>query len=539
MQKLQRVGRYYRRYGFMATAARATQALSPFSRYREQRWYKAHCPTTDELEKQRAETFAQPLLFSILVPVYNTKASYLLEMAQSFLAQSYPQWEACLYDGASTRAETKAALKQIAELDPRFHVQFGTNNDGISGNSNHALAMAQGDYTALCDHDDLYAPDALYCFRKAIDATQAELLYSDEDKINDKGTRHFAPHFKPDFAPDSLRSGNYICHLLVLKRSLMQSIGGWKRGFDGSQDHELTLRASEQAAGIAHIPRVLYHWRMISSSASHQALERCVQAAQRAVQEQTERLALPCEVGLEEGLLHVQYQTPQEPCVAAIVYGERPADCIASLRRCDPQIRWEILTVEQTDFASLDRAARQAKSPYLLFIDSQIRAANENFARELLMFAQRDDVGAATPMIEDMHQRVLHMGYVLGELPRSRGMGHYRCFANYMQAAYIAVNVSGGSRRAMMIRKDHYLQAGGFDLAYAQAWADVALCRQFRWNVFTPYAEAQTVIPLRQAELLFGGNEADNAVYRQKNTKPVQDAFYNPNFTRETADFRW
>lgn len=182
--------------------------------------------------------FTPTMRLSFLIPTYNTPPELLRALADSLLHQSCGAWEACFYDGASTRADTRELLQTLTQEDSRFRVTFGAENRGIAGNTNAALTMATGEFVALCDHDDLLAPDAVRCILEAAQ-DGADFVYTDEDKVSADGTRFFEPHLKPDFAPDSLRSGNYICHITAASRALMNAVGGLRPGFDGSQDHDL------------------------------------------------------------------------------------------------------------------------------------------------------------------------------------------------------------------------------------------------------------------------------------------------------------
>ena len=243
------------------TAARA-QADAAYPR-----WLAQAQPGPEERRRQGETRFSHGLSF--LIPTYNTAPHLLQELADALLAQTSPCWEACFYDGASTREDTRQALRDMARRDPRLRVELGRENLGIAGNTNAALAMARLDWVALVDHDDLLTPDAAYWVLRAAE-DGADMVYSDEDKCTADGATFFDPHFKGDFAPDTLRAGNYICHLMAMERELMASLGGLRPDYDGSQDHDLALRASERARRIVHIPRVLYHWRMLDTSVSHQ-----------------------------------------------------------------------------------------------------------------------------------------------------------------------------------------------------------------------------------------------------------------------------
>ena len=208
----------------------------------------------------------------------------------------------------------------MARRDPRLRVELGRENLGIAGNTNAALAMARLDWVALVDHDDLLTPDAAYWVLRAAE-DGADMVYSDEDKCTADGATFFDPHFKGDFAPDTLRAGNYICHLMAMERELMASLGGLRPDYDGSQDHDLALRASERARRIVHIPRVLYHWRMLDTSVSHQRAEKCAQAAARAVEDQLRRLGIPGHVVCRRLRTEISYDL-------------RPGETVSLIARC-------------------------------------------------------------------------------------------------------------------------------------------------------------------------------------------------------------
>ncbi len=223
---------------------------TPPEEYR--RWRKKWEPTPVELSKQKTQAFGRTPVISVVVPVYNPPEKYLIEMIESVLDQTYPHWELCLAD-ASTAPYVKPILDRCSARDRRIKVKYLTENGGIAGNSNAALAMATGDFVALLDHDDTLAPFALFEVTSAINTNpEADFFYSDEDKL-DPGGERAEPSFKPDWSPETLRSRNYICHLTVLKRSLVEKIGGFRSGFDGAPvDYDLVLRAGEVAKKVVH-----------------------------------------------------------------------------------------------------------------------------------------------------------------------------------------------------------------------------------------------------------------------------------------------
>ena len=225
MQWAERVRAYVRMHGAGYTLRRAGEMLAARVLLRDEWRFRREKASKRELATQRAHLFPN-VRISVVVPVFNTRPKFLRALADSLLAQTHGVWEVCLYDGGSTSAETRKALEAIAARDSRFHVAYGVENAGISGNTNRAIKMASGEYIALCDHDDVLAPDALWRIAEAIDAHHPDVLYTDEDKLTAHGAIHVDAHRKPDFCPDNLRSGNYICHLSVIRRTLLDAIGG-------------------------------------------------------------------------------------------------------------------------------------------------------------------------------------------------------------------------------------------------------------------------------------------------------------------------
>lgn len=445
------------------------------ARMREEARYQAWILARERMEDAPLVT---TLRLSFLIPTCNTPAKLLRALADSLLRQTCPRWEACFYDGGSTRAETRSMLRALAEEDSRFHVTLGEENLGIAGNTNRALAMATGDVVALCDHDDLLSPHATY---RVLEAAQsgADFIYTDEDKVSADGTRYFDPHLKPDFAPDSFRAGNYICHLMAMRRSLMNAVGGLRPSFDGSQDHDLALRATEQAERIVHIPVVLYHWRMLDTSFSHARAEQCALAACRATQEQLNRLNLPGKATVEALRTRI-YDTVPPSRVTALVWGtgQGPKGVAEVLRVTDG--RWNAL-------------AAQAQGDYLLFYHAGLRPLDKDWVNELLMYAARKDVGCVGSAILNAERFYLHAGYAvdtpLGAVSHQRGAWQFG--APYHLTDREVRNVTGLSGALLMVKKEVFLKLGGFsDYASDLRGADFGLkCLQAGFlNVYTPHA---------------------------------------------------
>ena len=432
----------------------------------------------DELEKQRQREAALPGKVSFLIPTYNTEPALLRALVDSLLAQTAPSWEACFYDGGSERQESIDALKAETERDPRLRVTFGKENLGISGNTNGALAMAEGDWCALVDHDDLLSPEAVYRILEAA-ADGADMVYSDEDKCSEDGSRFFDPRLKPDFSPDTLRSGNYICHLMAMKTELMRGVGGLRSVCDGSQDHDLALRASERAEKVTHIRRVLYHWRMVQSSWSHSKARACAEAAARAVGDQCRRLKLP--VAAERFLLGVKLTATEPlPDWTLIVSGtglKARLRAARAARRAGKRPA-AILYAGGKGAAmpvALNAAVKRVQTDVIVFLDESVRV-RKDWLEPLWRFVARKDVACAGGVLWQSYTRLRHAGYAV-DIPA----GAVSCFRGIslnasplLGADMVNRNVTAVSRGLMMIRKDMFEKLGGFGL-YISDLASVAL----------------------------------------------------------------
>ena len=325
-QSLARVQEYLESHGAGYTLKRlgqkgAQQILGTYDRRRNR-----EAASAEELRFQRENQPAAGLI-SVVIPVWNTDPGMLTALLESLKNQTYTGFEAVLYDGAGTRAETAEVLKSFCENEPRFRLVRGEENKGISGNTNEAIRLAKNEYIALCDHDDLLAPDALWRVAKCIEEKHPDMVYSDEDRITENGRKHMDPHYKPDYCPDNLVSDNYICHLAVIRKSLLEEIGGLRSGFDGSQDHDLFLRVAEKTNSIEHLPYILYSWREVFSSKSHTELYTCLENGCRAAVEHEAKMGRKAEAVPVNKEIRLWYDIPEDASVEALVHGDTEDEC--------------------------------------------------------------------------------------------------------------------------------------------------------------------------------------------------------------------
>ncbi len=539
---LHRILEYRQYHGTAYTVRRlgqkaAQQLLGTYDRTRKQDLVSA-----SELQEQRKHQPAAGLI-SVVIPVFNTDPKMLNDLLDSLENQSYLNYEAVLYDGGSTRPETLRVLENRCKTEPRFRMIRGAENKGISGNTNEAVKLARGEYIALCDHDDLLSPDALWQMARRIEETKPDMVYSDEDRVTQNGKRHMDPHYKPDYCPDNLVSDNYICHLTVIRKSLLEDIGGLRSGFDGSQDHDLFLRIAEKTSRIEHIPRVLYSWREVFSSKSHRDLYTCLENGCRAAVEHEAALGRKAEAVPVNGVIRLWYDIPEGASVEALVHGNSEEECQACLGELQFRTDWPKLTGsilvagEDERIPLINEAARTSQADYLLILDADVTEMNRYFIREMLMYAQRDDVAGVTGVLTDRKNRITHGGFALGTetVARCANEGRYATAGDWYDMMNKVHNVSAVSLCCLMVRRDNWQDLDeGFRGGLAAADLGMRQHTAGKWFVFTPHARAC----LEPCSLLLSGetrDPRDTARFRELRGESIHDPCCSGPFIRKKA----
>lgn len=532
---LRRAMAYAKHHGVGYTLVRtAEKAAERVLRTYDKQW-RLMRTSEAELQRQR-EHPVQAGLISVIVPVYNTDPGMLAELVDSLLAQTYPDWEAVLWDDCSPSEVTRGALQAAAQQDERIRVFRGETNQGISGGTNSAVEKARGEWIALLDHDDLLTPDALYRVAETIAAQQPDLVYSDEDKVTQDGSQHTDPHFKPDFCPDNLRSENYFCHLMVIRRRLMEQVGGLRTAFNGSQDHDLALRCVEQAGKVAHIPQVLYHWRTVKSSVSHQNLMKCADASCRAVEEHMRRIGWPGKAEPYNGKIRLHYDIKGQPAVKVFLVGG--GDTAVWQRQSWP-VSCQVIDAGENRYAAMNAAAAAASEDVLLFVDASVQVADDHFVEEMLMYAQRDDVGAVTAELVNRRDRVTHAGFAvdMDDLVQCRQAGISRRAGGWHLAIQTSHNVAAVSTACVMIRRDHYIPIDeNYHTELAAVDWSLRLGKMGLRHVFTPHACAVCVN--RELLLLDSGRNAQDVQHYNARWAGVKDPCYSRHYARKKANYK-
>lgn len=374
-----------------------------------EKWIVANKISDQELEIQGKKRFKIRPKISIVIPLYNTDTEFFRELLYSVQSQSYSNWELCLADGSP---EELTEIKKMCEKDKRIKYKFLGENKGISGNTNEALSLATGKFISLLDHDDMLSLDALYEVVKAINENKGvDFIYSDEDKFHFIDEPRYSPHFKPDYSPDTLRSNNYICHYSILKKELLDKIGGFNNKYDGAQDYDLILRATENAKKIVHISKILYHWRVHKGSTSMEteAKPYAIDAGKRAIEDHLKRINLTGNVtkGKNAGTYIVDYEVKNNPKVSILI-NNASKKCIEDILKNTNYQNYEILAIgnleenienkkvkvinnNEENYSKLinDCAENIKDAEYLVILDANCRVLTSNWLEKMLGFARK------------------------------------------------------------------------------------------------------------------------------------------------------
>lgn len=429
----------------------------------------------------RPEPMREEITFSLVVPLYNTPERFLREMIASVQGQVYTRWQLCLADGSDGgHGSVEALCREYAARDARIIYRRLPRNLGISGNTNACLDMAEGEYIALFDHDDLLHPHALYETARRIARTGADFVYTDEATfLSPDPARVTLLHYKPDFAPDNLLANNYICHFTVFSAALLARVGRFRPQYDGSQDHDLILRLTHAARRVEHIPRVLYLWRAHPQSSAQGVSVKgyAVDASRRAVAEylrETQGVEARVEPVRDDlNIYRVAWPLTADPARVAVI----PARGTA---------------------AEINRAVRQSAGDYLLFLAPESTPLDDASLRAMLMYAQRPDVGAVGAKLTD-GGRITHAGVAVGidgcravDFP-FRGKPEHE--VGYMGRLVYAQDVAAVSGQCLLLRRALFERLNGFDEGYGPTLWDIDLCLRLReaglLNVFTPFARTR------------------------------------------------
>ncbi|MDY5232861.1 MAG: glycosyltransferase [Faecalicoccus sp.] len=544
--------------------------------FKYQNWFNEHKATDEELAKQRVEKFSYNPKISIIVATFNTAEEYLKEMIDTVVDQTYPNWELCIGDGSTTNF-VEEYIKYNYKNEIRIKFKRLEENYGISGNMNGALSLATGDYVALYDHDDLLTPDALYEVVKALQDYPYDIVYTDEDKLDNDRKELIDPHFKPDFSIDLLRSQNYICHFLVVNKTIVDEIGGLHSEYDGSQDLDYVLRCYEKANGVYHIPKILYHWRMHpqSTALNPESKMYCYEAGKRAIQDHYDRVGIAAHVEMMPKPLYGMYQSTynvkEHSKISIVAINDAEAkdvsSLITSIREKSDYANIEFIIVNNSisKFISVSEdvkvlewdkernyskmynfAVNHANGEYLLFLRSKMMLDSKTAISQMLGVCQRPDIGAVNGKVIGIDDTIINAGIIFekGGVVKYCYSGQDKESNGYMCHPKLLCNYSILSGMNLMVKKVDFLSVGGFDEQYYLGFYDLDFCIKLRiqgklntYNGFSHWRyNVRNLIMGYEAADVKKDKEALNEEYNlfRKNQFDFLnkvDPFYSPNFS--------
>ena len=551
-------------------------------------------PTQEEAKKQRETVFERNVKISILVPLYNTPKNFLKEMIDSVVNQTYQNWELCLADGSDKEHAYVGEICNEYVKKPggeRIVYKKLLKNEGISGNTNACYKMATGEYIGLFDHDDILHPCALYEYVRVINEKDADYIYCDEITFkNGDINKMLTMHFKPDYAIDNLRANNYICHFSVFARSLLEGTELFRTKFDGSQDHDMILRLTDAAKNVVHVPKALYYWRSHAGSVASgiEAKTYAINAAKGAISEHLKTHGFSnfkiTSTRAFETIFRISYEIIGMPKVSIVIANKDHVEdlerCISSILEKTTYVNYEIIIVENNsetkeifeyydslkeykhikvvkyegefNYSAVNNlGVRHADGEYILLLNNDTQVISINWIEELLMYAQRDDVGAVGAKLYYEDRTVQHAGVVL-QMGAHRTAGHVHCrqgrdSIGYMGKLCYAQNVSAVTAACLLVSRKKYDEVGGLDESFRVALNDVDFCLKLRekgyLNIFTPYSELYHYESISRGSDLEGANmarldkEAEDFKSKWKEILDKGDPYYNPNFSLDHNDY--
>ncbi len=528
---IQKGFRYLKHYGIKEFWIRLHERFEP-EEVPYGPWYEAYVPDEETLNRQRKRKFLNAPLISVVVPAYHTPPLFLRQMLDSLIAQTYGGWELCIANGSPDDKEMEAVLEEYEKRDSRIRHENLKENLGIAENTNAAFRMAKGEFIGLLDHDDLLAPNTLYEIALALEKNpEADVVYTDEDKVTTDLKEYFQPHLKPDFNLDLLRSNNYICHFFTVRREIVEQVGGFRKEFDGAQDYDFIFRCTEEARKILHIPEILYHWRTHKESTADNPASKmyAFEAGKRAIEAHLKRTGTDGEVSHtpDLGFYRVKYPVKGEPLISIIIPNKDEKEsleaCLKSIWEKTTYKNYEIIVVENNstsdeifryykeiskkgvrllrwkkefNYSAINNfGAAHAKGEFLLFLNNDVTVITPDWLTELAGLCQRKEVGAAGVKLLYPDNTIQHAGCVIGiggiaghmfvDMPANR--------TGYLHKASLLQDMSAVTAACMIVKKQVFDQVGGFTEELAVAFNDVDLCLKINKAgslvVYDPYVQ--------------------------------------------------
>lgn len=590
-----RIKIYAKKYGIIATLKKCIKKLvckilgksSRDLRAEYYSWIENNEPTEEELEEQKQFKFENNPKISIIVPMYNTPEEFFKDLVECMQNQTYSNWELCLADGSP---EENQNLRKYFENDSRVVYKFLGKNDGISGNTNEALKLVTGDYIGLLDHDDVIPKFALYEIVKTINENpDVQFIYTDEDKIEGTIDKRCDPHFKPDFAPDTLACHNYITHFVIMRKDLMDKLGGFRKEYNGAQDFDLVLRASEETSNIIHIPKVLYHWRVHPQSTAMVADSKpyAYEAGKRAATDHQIRLGRKAKVdhgGDVPGIYSVQYEVEGNPKVSILIPNKDGIKflktCIESVLKLTTYDNYEINIIENNSenpetfeyYKEIEKndkvkilyypekgfnyskiinyGVKNCDGDFVMQLNNDTKLLTPDWLEKFIGYSQRKEIGAVGARLYFGDKSIQHAGIAYGicDLAANLFPGLPWGARGYYGKDALIQNISAVTGACLFCRRELYEEVGYMEEEkFAVAFNDVDFCLKLRekgyLNIYNPYIELMhyesktrgyEVTPEKNERF---AKECEN--FKEKWSKLMEnpDPYYNQNLSRQTANY--
>lgn len=566
-QTINRAFDYFKRNGFKAFVKRLGKGAVITS---YDTWFKQHRVTDEELSLQKKYKFDYSPKISIVVPTFNTPIEFLHEMIDSVRNQSYSNWELCIADGSTKGNPAIDVIKKYAKKDSRIKVTFLDKNYGISGNTNKALELATGEYTGLFDHDDLLEPNLLFEIVKSLQENRHDIVYTDEDKLNNSTGLFIDPNFKPDYSPDLFLSHNYITHFFTVKTSIIKEIGGFRDEYNGSQDYDLMFRCIEKSKSIYHIAKPLYHWRMhfASTAENPESKMYCYVAGQKAIQDHLDRIGVKAKVEMIPefwGMYHTKYSIDEKILVSIIITNvkketwlEKTLESLSKEQYQNLEViiagkvkqtfinkykKLNIKVISSSESTVKDKniCAKNAKGSYLFFMNGSIKLLGNDTINEMLGIALRKEVGCVSGKISRKNKVLKHAGIILGydNFYKNAFINESDETFGYMLRPRINCNYSAVTGDMMIVSASIFNEVGGYDESFVSTCADVDFCIKVRkqgyYNVYCAFAKAYDYTVSNKI------NSGDRKYFLKKNQSLIEsgDPFYNANFLLSNREFAY
>lgn len=578
--------RYLKHYGPKDFFIRLSERFEPED-YPYELWYKNYCASENDLKKQRKHIFKDNILISIVVPAYNTPNIFLQQMIDSVRQQSYSNWELIIGNASPENSNMSVVLDHYIRLDNRIKVINIKSNHGIAQNTNIALAAATGEFIGFMDHDDILAPDALFEFVLKLESdSKIDFIYTDEDKVTTDLNKYFQPHFKPDFNLDLLRSNNYICHFFAVRKTIIEQVGVLCEEYDGAQDYDFILRCTEASRKIAHIPRILYHWRIHNSSTADNPSSKlyAYEAGLHALEAHLKRMNTIGKVTMRSdyGFYDIEYPLTDTPLVSIIIPNRDQSDslikCIDSIINKSTYPSYEIIVVENNscekktfntykkleqkgvtivtyphktfNYSAINNyGVKFAHGKYLLLLNNDIEVITPDFIEKMLGNCQRKEVGIVGAKLYYPDNTIQHAGVIIGigGVAGHAFLGLPRFKSGYFHKASIQMDLSAVTAACLMIKQDLYEEVNGFEESLSVAFNDIDFCLRIREKgyliVFNPHVE------MYHYESKSRGTEDNPEKVKRFNSEidymkthwshilKSGDPYYNPNLTLSSWNY--